>query len=104
MGYLSSLERQSPSLSLFRVTPNFKEGFPVLYFCLLLSPTMQLKFVLCLNAVMTRAVILGRRDTRMSGTCTFKFRHQGRVKRVSFLECKFLSFRNEDDDKTMLLL
>lgn len=65
---------------------------------------MQLQSELCLNAMMTRAVILGRYDTHISGTCTFKFRHQGRVKHVSFMECKFLSFRNEDDDKPMLLL
>lgn len=65
---------------------------------------MQLQSELCLNAMMTRAVILGRYDTHISGTCTFKFRHQGRVKHVSFMECKFLSFRSEDDDKPMLLL
>lgn len=104
VGYLSSLERQFPRLSLFRITSNFKEGFSVLYFCLLPSPTMQLKFVLCLNAVMTRAVILGRHDTHISGTCPFKFRHQGRLDHVSFTEYKFLNFRNEDDDKSMLLL
>lgn len=98
LGYLSSPDRQCPRLSLFRIIPNSKEGFSVLCFCPLLSPTMQLKFVLCLNAVMTRAVILRRYDTCISGTCTLKFRHQGRVKCVSFMECKFLSLRNEDDN------
>lgn len=56
VGYLSCLERQSPRLSLFRIPSNFKEGFSVLLSPSL--PTNQLKFVLCLNATMTRIVIL----------------------------------------------
>lgn len=73
VGYLSCLERQSPRLRLFRI-PSKDRLFCPLFLSPSL-PTNQLKFVLCLNAMITRIVILDTYGTDILVQCTFAFRH-----------------------------